>query len=125
MAVHGILLLSSQLYKGSTNRRIILQATLGTKREPSLKITKEKKTGSVVQVVARMPSKYKAQSSKPSITHPPKKKKKHKPMEYSTNSAKREIYSHQCLQISQINNLSMYLKKEKQNHPTKSVVRNK
>jgi hypothetical protein len=56
--------------QGSTNKRIMVQAGLGVKRDPISKITKDKRAGGVAQVVKCLPNKCEALSSIPtSKTH--------------------------------------------------------
>jgi hypothetical protein len=58
--------------------RIMVQTSLGKKRDPISKITRAKRAGGVAQVVEPLPSKCKALSSNPKTKKKKKKKKKEK-----------------------------------------------
>jgi hypothetical protein len=54
--------------QGSTNRRIVVQASLGIQGDPILKITNTKKAGREVQLAGYLPSKHEGLSSTSSTT---------------------------------------------------------
>jgi hypothetical protein len=56
MTMYGSMSLSYQQCRGSINRRITVQVSLGIKQDPSSKITNAKRVGSMAKVVEHLPS---------------------------------------------------------------------